>query len=303
MTYLTRTLGKAWHILLAVGILLSVTAAPVGSQTATYNDAYTILGFSQPNRISKVASATPGIVQSIEVNEGDPVRMGDCLVQLDNRVHNEKLELARVTKDSLGDLESAQAELDAKSSRLSRLKELSKRNHATTVELTQAEDDVALARANLQRAKDRNKQATADYARLVAESEQLCIDAPFDGVVVEFAKEIGEYVGPGETVICTIAELDTLSVEFLMPRQYRKNFNVGDQVDIVFTVSGQTVLGSIRYISPFPNGETNTFMVKARVDNSSGRLSAGERCQLSVTSEQQTAKDSNSDSLLTLRGR
>jgi RND family efflux transporter MFP subunit len=285
MTYPTTILTKTHCLELAATILLSLATASAAAQSATYNEAYTIQGFSQPNRVSKVSSSTPGIVHTLEVREGDQVSQGKCLVRLDNRVHNQKLELARVAKDSQGDLETAQAELDAKNTRLTRLHALSSRSHATTVELMQAQEDVAIARANLQRAKDRNAQATAEYARLHAESEQHYITAPFDGVVVEFAKEVGEYVGPGDTVVCTIAELDTLSVEFLMPRQYRKNFNLGDQVDVIFTVSSQTVTGTIQYISPFPNGETSTLMVKARVDNSAGKLSAGERCQLQIGAE------------------
>ncbi|WP_231602752.1 efflux RND transporter periplasmic adaptor subunit [Neorhodopirellula pilleata] len=283
------------RIKLAGVILLSLVAAPVFAQTATYNDAYTIQGFSQPNRVSQVASATSGIILSFNASEGDRVRQGDCLVQLDHRIHDEKLELARVAKDSLGDLQSAEAELTAKNARLDRLIELSSRNHATAVELMQAQEDSAIARANVQRAKDRLAQATADHARLLAESNQFWINAPFDGVVVEFAKEVGEYVGPGEAVICTVAELDTLCVEFLLPRHYRDSFNVGDDVDVVFTVANETVRGTIQFISPFPNGETNTFKVKTRVDNSSGLLNAGERCQLRVNSGSPPKSDSPSN--------
>lgn len=288
---------------LAVVTLLSLAAAPVFAQTATYNEAYTIQGFSQPNRISQVASPITGIVHSLAVSEGQQVHKGDCLVRLDRRVHDEKLELARVAKDSVGDLQSAEAELTSKDARLIRLKELANRNHSTAVELMQAQDDVAIARANVLRVKDRLAQAAAEHARLVAESEQFCITAPFDGVVVKFAKQAGEYAGPGEAVVCTIAELETLSIEFLLPRNLRKGLNVGDQVDVVFTISGQTVAGTIQYISPFPNGETNTYTLKARVDNSSGQLSAGERCQLKVRPETQVEPDSPSDSRLSARGR
>lgn len=284
-----------------VAILFSLAATPVFAQTATYNEAYTIQGFSQPSRISQVASSTTGIVDSHAVKEGQRVQMGECLVRLDHRIHNERLELARVAKDSTGELQSAEAELSAKSARLSRLNELANRNHATSVELMQAQEDIAIARANVMKVKDRLAQAAADHTRLLAESEQFCITAPFDGVVIKFAKESGEYVGPGEAVVCTIAELETLSVEFLLPRNFRKSFNVGDQVDVVFTISAQTVSGTIQYISPFPNGETNTYMLKARVDNSSGQLTAGERCQLKVRTD--TDADSPSDTRVSGRGR
>ena len=303
MTLVATPDTRRTRVTLAVAMLLSLAAAPVFAQTATYNEAYTIQGFSQPGRVSQVASSTTGIVHSLSVREGGRVRQGDCLAKLDRRVHDEKVELARVAKDSIGDLQSAEAELTAKDARRVRLEELSSRNHATAVELSQAQEDVAIARANVMRVTDRLAQAAADHARLLAESEQFCITAPFDGVVVKFLKEVGEYVGPGDVVVCTIADLNTLSVEFLLPRHFRKNFNVDDQVEVVFTISDQTVAGKIKYISPFPNGETNTYVVKARVDNAAGQLSAGERCQLKINSNAQAAPDSSSGSRLTVRGR
>lgn len=269
---------------LAALMLAALFATNAQAQTAKYNDAYTIQGFSQPNRISQVASPIAGIIRRLQVREGDRVREGDLLVQLDRSVHNERLEIARVGKESLGELQNAEAELAGKKTRLGRVQKLADRNHATPIELLQANEDLAIAKTSIQRAKDRLNQQEADYNRLLAESEQYSIKAPFDGVVVEFGKQVGEYVGQADAIVCTVAELDTLSVEFLLPRRYRQRFTVGDSVQVLFTVSEETVPGVIDYISPFPNGETNTFTVKTRVDNSSNLLYAGERCQLQLNS-------------------
>lgn len=255
------------------------------AQTAKYRDNYELQGFSQPSRTSSVASPTPGIVKSRVAHEGQRVTRGQCLMQLDSAVHDTKLELARVAKNSHGELEAAEAEHSAASTRLVRLRELAQRKHATQVELLQAEEAVKISRANVQRAHDRLAQQSADYDRLVAESKQYCIEAPFDGVVVEFAKQAGEYVGPGDATICSIANLDTLTVEFLVPRHYRHNLQLKQSVDVLFTVAGRQVAGTITYISPFPNGETNTYAVKVNVENPAGTLSAGERCQLSGMNE------------------
>lgn len=283
-------------------LALLASPIPVGAQTATYNEKYTIQGFSQPARISAVAASIPGILQSRQVCEGDRVRAGVCLVQLDRSIHNAKLEFARVAKEATGELEIARAELAAKRSRLERLTGLAERKHATTVELLQATEDVAVARASVRRAQDRLAQQRADYERLVAESEQYCVKAPFDGVVVEFVKQAGEYVGPGESHICTIADLDELSVEFLVPRPYRGNLAVGASVDIVFTVANRTVTGMVSYISPFPNGETSTYKVKARVDNTKGTLSAGERCVLKNVGSSPAQQNASPENSVTVRG-
>ncbi|QDT04440.1 macrolide transporter subunit MacA [Rubripirellula lacrimiformis] len=254
--------------------------ASVVAQSVTYNESYTIQGFSQPVRLSSVAGATSGIIRQRLVREGDVVLQGEALIQLDPTIHQARLELARIAKDAKGEWQIAKAELASKTSRFERIESLVARNHATSVELLQANEDLTIARASLRRAEDRLAQQLADYNRLLAESEQLCIKAPFDGVVVEFTKQVGEFVGPGESTVCTIADLSELSVEFLVPRLYRSNLKIGSEIEVVFTIINRVVVGKIDYISPFPNGETNTYKVKARVDNSDGSLSAGERCLL-----------------------
>lgn len=284
--------------------MVALFASPlsVGAQTVTYNEKYTIQGFSQPARLSAVAAPISGIMQSRLVREGDRVRAGDCLIQLDRRIHNAKLEFARVAKDATGELEIAVAELAAKQTRLDRLTGLAERSHATAVELLQATEDIAVAQARVRRAQDRLAQQQADYDRLLVESEQYCVKAPFDGIVVEFVKQVGEYVGPGESQICTIADLGELSVEFLVPRSYRGNLAVGASVEIVFTATHRTVPGTINYISPFPNGETSTYKVKARVDNADGALTAGERCLLQNVDNSSIGKGASSENRVTSRG-
>ncbi len=250
------------------------------AQFTTFNDGYKVPGFSQPYRISNVASPISGIIQTLEVRAGDRVAQGDCIVTLDRSVHDKKLELARIAKDSLGELQATQAELASQTTRLRRIRELAERKHATAVELLQAEEDRAVALAGVQRAQERLAQQAADYARLVAESRQFSICAPFDGVVMSFNKQLGEHTGPGDATVCTIADLDTLSIEFLVPRHYRHNLTREQQIEVLFMVADRRVTGTVEYISPFPNGETNTYTVKVRVDNSDGELIAGERCQI-----------------------
>ncbi|MCA9232970.1 MAG: efflux RND transporter periplasmic adaptor subunit, partial [Planctomycetales bacterium] len=251
-------------------------------------------GFSQPLRQASLSGATYGIMMSRDVREGEWVHTGDCLVQIDHRVHDERLRLARVASESIGELQVAEAELAASQSRHSRLVELAQRKHATEVELLQAKEELEIARGNVQRAKDRMAQQQAEYARLLAESEQYRVKAPFDGVIVEFHKEVGEYVGPGESIVCTLADTSVLSVEFLVPRVHLASTVLGEEVDVVFTSAKRTVSGKVTYISPFPNGETNTYKVKVRVDNADGQLSAGERCLLESQSlSSPTGKDSS----------
>jgi RND family efflux transporter MFP subunit len=289
------------HFTFFIVSLALANAAPVVAQKAKYSDSYSIEGFSQPYRFANVAAPIGGIVSSIDAKEGEQVAEGDCLAQLDSKSHQGRVEVARVAKESLGELATAEAQLVADKTRLQRILELSGRHHATAVELLQAKEDVAIAEAGVVRAKDRLDQQAAEYQRLIAESEQYSIRAPFSGVIVEYAKDRGEYVGPGDSTICTIADLSTLRAEFLVPRDFRHKLHIGHQAKILFTVARKTTTGTIEYISPFPNGETSTFTVKMIVDNSAGLLSAGERCQIQDLSQPITSSQPDKDQQLSMR--
>ena len=99
-------------------------------------------------------------------------------------------------------------------------------------------------------------------------------------MVVEFLKEKGEYVGPTDPYVCVLAHLDELSIEFLVPRPRRNEVSLGATATVLFVETDQTASGRVTYVSPYPNGETNLYTVKVRIENSNRKHNAGARCQL-----------------------
>lgn len=253
------------------------------SQSVVYNEDHLVQGFIQPARRSQVATSHVGVIKKVVVEEGASVKRGDCLFELDDRVHSYRLEQARVVKDARGDIEFANAEVAAKKRRVDCVGELAERKHATPSELFFAEEELALAQANLTRAIERQQQYEAEYRRLLTEVEEHKITAPFDGIVVQLKKEVGEYVGPGDSVVCELVDIERLSVEFVLPKHLRMRLETGDSVDVHFTAASRSVKGKVSYVSPYPNGETSTFVAKVRIENSSASLSAGERCELELS--------------------
>ncbi|QDS87623.1 Cobalt-zinc-cadmium resistance protein CzcB [Rosistilla ulvae] len=239
-----------------------------------------IEGFSQPFRTARVAAAVTGIVDARTVAEGSEVLKGDCLLKLDSSVHQELVQISRVALQARGELATAKAELAARRTRFERIETLAGREHATPVELLQAREQVALAEANVLTAQEKQLQRKAEFKKLTAEANQYCVAAPFDGVIVQFLKEEGEYVGAVDPDVCVLAQLNVLSVNFLVPRDRRPEIQVGGHATVQFVDSNRRATGSIYFVSPFPDGETNMYTVKVRVDNADRLLNAGSRCHL-----------------------
>lgn len=270
--------------ILVLGMGLPIAAQTHSSKTESQQhdlDLFFIEGFSKPFRSSNVAVATSGIIQEKIVREGTEVRAGEVLARIDDSVHKRLLEIAKIAKESVGELQAASANLGAVEKKLTIIRELAGRGSATPEELLNAESDYETAVANVKTMQEKQLLRNAEYGKLVAESENYSVEAPYDGMLIEYFKERGEFVGPLDPAICLIAELKTLSVDFLVPRAFRGDIAINREIEVHFLESNRRVTGTIYYVSPFPDGETNTYSVKVRVDNSSRELNAGERCQLS----------------------
>lgn len=268
-----------WYAAL-IGILLFISSTRAQAQGYSKERIQFLEGVSHPNRIAKLAAAGTGIVSQLNVSEGVFVSKGQCLVELDRRVHDKQLASARLSMESEGEIKAAEAQLASSERRILIIRKLRQKGSATAEEVLRAENEYSLALANLQSAREKQAIRRTEYERLETQTSNFCISAPFDGVVVEHLRALGEFVGPAEPGVCVLAEIDKLSVEFLIPRKSQLGFDIGKEVNVHFVESNRHAAGRVYYVSPYPNGETNTVKVKVRVNNQDHLINAGERCMI-----------------------
>ncbi|MEM9658905.1 MAG: efflux RND transporter periplasmic adaptor subunit [Planctomycetota bacterium] len=261
---------------MAIGVALAWAAATV----ANADPKIAIEGFSQPYRVAEIAASTTGIIERRLVPEGQRVVADQPLMQLESSVQDAMLQIAEAAMESEGELQSARAAHQLRQERLVAIRELASRQHATQDELRRALTEAELAQAELKAAQERKLVRKLEYDKLAAQAALYRVKAPFDGVVARFHKQCGEYVGPADPVVCTLVELTRLSVNLLVDRTQMQGIELGRQAELWFIDAGRAAKGQIYYISPYPDGETGTYVVKALVDNSEGAFAAGERCRL-----------------------
>ncbi|HEU4952212.1 MAG TPA: efflux RND transporter periplasmic adaptor subunit [Holophagaceae bacterium] len=121
-----------------------------------------------------IASRYAASVKAVLVREGDAVRAGQLLVQLDDA-------------DLRGGRDAARAALDAAQAQQARIAALFRQQAATQAELDQANTQLAQARAGLAGA-----QGALGYTEL---------RAPFSGTVRSRAADPGAFAGPGQPLM------------------------------------------------------------------------------------------------------
>jgi HlyD family secretion protein len=163
-------------------------------------------------RQSMVGAESSGLVESVEVTEGDAVKAGQLLGRL--RLGETDARLA----GSLASLRAAQTNLRGEESQLEsdvrelrRARELAERKLVPVAELDAAEAVERVQRAKTDAARARLEEAQAEVDKIRPEFGKREVRAPFDGVVVERMVEPGTSVSAA-TAWFSVAEMTTTEI-------------------------------------------------------------------------------------------
>lgn len=189
-----------------------------------------------------------GRIVQLGFKDGQPVRRGQLLVQLDDSLQRAQLQ-------------QSQAQAGIASTQLKRNQELVAENFvsqsavdqsAAALEVAQAQ--VALSRAQLQR---------------------LRILAPFNGVAGIRQVNVGDYVKDGADIV-NLEDLGALWVDFRLPERFSANVKPGQGVQITLdALPGQRYSGQVEALDSLLDANGRSLLVRARVDNPAGALRSG----------------------------
>lgn len=247
------------HFILGLGLCacsMSLGAnnnAPIDVITATVQtenitqDVDTFGLLKAVNRVT-ISPEVTGKVSTIFFKDGQPVKEGTLILQLDNT-------------QAKAALVSAEADLELSKRNLQRYQELSKYGGTTKQELDKARADV--------NAKDAIVQADLNML------QKYTLTAPFDGRLGSFNVSPGDYVTPGQALV-TLVNNQPLKVEYTLAENVYTSVAMNQTVVIdVSAIQNKTFAGVVTYIAPYVDSKTGTIAVQATLQNSDGLLSAG----------------------------
>ena len=206
------------------------------------------LGTLQPNEAVTVVSEIAGRVERIGFREGQPVKAGEVLIELDASILRAELAKAR------SDLTLAKANHERARTLATRGLGTQRALDEARAALEAAEAGVALAQARLQKA---------------------TIKAPLSGVVGLRAVSVGAYVTPGERIV-ELADIDPIKVDFRVPELALPELRRGQPIRVtVDALPGRHFDGEIDAIDPIVDVSGRAIRLRARIPNAGGELSPG----------------------------
>lgn len=217
-----------------------------------------------PNRDVRVSSLVPGRVAEMQVAEGDRVRVGQLVAQIDDRPIRDQLAQAEAA--------AAQARANLTNATLARARNenLFERGIAARKDLEDARTQESVAAAALQQA-----EAALSLARL--QLARTSVHSPLTGTVVKRFVSVGEQVdGTAAQPILEVADLTQVELIANVPAVYLGKLRVNRMLSFGSEAfPGQSFTGRVVAIPAAVDPATNLGLIRIRIANANGLLRLG----------------------------
>lgn len=259
-----------------LGSAAGVQAAPVGCMI-------------MPERVAEVGSPTIGIVKSMLVERGDPVRKGQVIAVLDDEVERASLVVALTRAQASAEIQAAQAGFDLAEQRRIRAEELYSKQFISAQARDQAVAEAVVAEQKLHQAREQRQAMRQELALAKARLKERVIRSPFDGVVAERYFSAGERVE--EKPMVRVAKVDPLRVEVVMTSNMFGRVQPGTPARVMPELPGiGAIQAEVALVDQVLDAASNTFRVRLLVPNPGGKVPAGLRCKIDFAQAATTPK-------------
>jgi membrane fusion protein, multidrug efflux system len=225
-----------------------------------------------PNEDVKVSALVAGRVNAVTVSEGDTVKQGQVIAELDRQP------LVDQRRQATAGVEQARAQVENARLNLQRNQQLFERGIAAGKEVEDARTQLAAAQAALE-------QAQAALSTANRNIERATLRSPIAGQVVKRMVSVGEQVdGTSAQPIAEIANTDRVELAANVPSEYLSRIAVGQAATLSTDASGSHAFtGRVLAIAPAVDPTTNAGLVRIRFTNADHALKIGMFAEARVT--------------------
>jgi HlyD family secretion protein len=230
-------------------------------------------GKIQPKRLVKISAETSGKVVNLAVNEGDRVKVGQFLLQIDPKSLQRRVEggtaSLQAAQASIAQMrqsvETAKAQLIQAQQNLARQQDLWKQQLTTREALEKAVNDVKVAESNVS---EREKNITPQESRINVEKATLesarydlskvRMESPIEGIVTRRNVQEGETAVIGTmnnagTVLLELADMGVIQAEVEVDETNVPHVQIGQPAKITIdAIPERTFKGHVSEIGNSP---------------------------------------------------
>lgn len=282
-------------LLLSGGMLYRSSFAAVDDQTValiaqmqTLEQRVVAAGVVQPSLAVEVGSQVSGQVLKLHVHQGDKVKRGDCVAQIDDRIYKARVGASQALTEKLNaQLQEQRLEVEFFKRQAARLRHLVEVEAESKERLESIEFEVLKGNARI-----RSLQAEIKQNQQILESELVNLNntrilAPINGVVMAVAVTEGQTLNINQQtpLVMQIADLSAMTVHARVSEVEVNDIAVGMNARFsVHGASGRHWQGAVVTIAPSPDLSQPAvhYLATVEVDNQDGFLRAGMSADVSI---------------------
>lgn len=256
------------------GLVLATWIIP-----SSFAPAQVRVSFTEPVEVREVAASEPGAVSRVHVEEGQLVKVGQRLAELQSEELRQKLRLAELKASSEHLVNSAQALVSIRQRKRDTLVPMLELGHANQAEVEKAILDYESAFSELQAAKQTLEENRIQVDLIKAEVARRTILSPINGFVTEVHRKSGEFISGAEPKFATVACLDQLRVRFYLLPETIDQIDAEQPVSLLLGATEKPIEGSISFVSPVIDPDSGTTRVDVLIKNHRHAVRAGIVCR------------------------
>ncbi len=195
-----------------------------------------------------------GILSTLYVKEGQPVKKGQLLAKIDDGGLQKQLEQLKV-------------QYQLSKTTYERQKRLWDQKIGSEIQYLQAK--------SIMKAQEKGIAAMKDQL------EKTYVKAPFSGIIDEVITEQGSVIAPGNNLF-KLVNLDRMYVKSNVPEIYLPNIKVGTFVEVYIPVLGEKMDAYVSRMSYTIDKDNRTFSIEIEVPNKDGQLKPNLTVQLRI---------------------
>ena len=225
-----------------------------------------LIGTLKAYQASNIANIEPGQITSVFVNEGDYVKKGQVLLEIDARILQTHLSQVKAelliseAKHNASKIEYEQANRDYEA-----YKKSLKHSGVSKQTLEQSYTKARSAESNQMATKLALDVLRAQQERLQVRIENTRLKAPFNGQVITRLAELGQWLSAGSHAF-TLSSADNLEAWIDVPQRYYNQINE-TKTSISLEVGNQLIHGKNLKIIDNVDNVSRTFQLVAQIES------------------------------------
>jgi RND family efflux transporter MFP subunit len=243
-----------------IGVVKGVSLETV--KTVAVPELLDVVGSVRARTSAVVSTRIPGSVSVLRVREGDRVKKGQLLVQLDAQENQATAAVATAGVDEARrGVDEAMSRKKLADITFDRYQNLFKELAISRQEFDVRQTEKDMAAQGVARAESRLKQAQEGAKASATMSDYTRIIAPISGIIASKQADLGASVFPGQPLM-TIEDDGSYQLELALPENVATKVKPGSPLQVNIDAIGSSFAARIAEIVPTADPGSRTFMAK-----------------------------------------